>query len=145
MSIIQNTNTICIKPYELWIVRWVVRIVSTVRQTVYKRTDVRQLCTLSVARFPRPPVTANTNSTPKADTLNYMQSVRARKWRPSLLAYRVPTIHSKLHSLRNKQVVVGPYTVRFMQKMSKIKSEHKISGGGHGGSKPTEVSTKAGR
>jgi len=63
-------------------VRWVVRIVTTVRQTVseklYTRTDVSQLRTLSVARFPRTPVTANTNSTPKANTLNYMQFVRAR-------------------------------------------------------------------
>ena len=83
ISIIQNENTMCIKKkYELWTVRWVVRIVTTVRQTVseklYKRTDVSHLRTLSEARFPRTPVTANTNSTPKADTLNYMQFVRAR-------------------------------------------------------------------
>ena len=109
--------------------RWVVRIVTIVRQIVseklYKRTDVSQLCTGSVARFPRTPITANTNSTPKADTLNYMQFlfVQGAQWRHSLPAYRVPTIHSKLHSFRNKQeeIVVLLYGMFYAEHEGNLK------------------------
>jgi len=147
-----KTQILCAsKTYELSTVRWVVRIVTTVRQTVsqklYTRTDDSQLRTLSVARFPRTPVTANTNSTPKADTLNYMQFVRARNTVTTQSAGLARSNYSQQAALLQKQTRRNRRTpMRYVLCRARGKSEAntKFQSGGRGRRKTT-VSTKTGR